>query len=66
MVLGVKLAGLVAVVLRVAVVGVGDMRVVRGLLVVSFLVRLRGLAMVLGCVFVVLRRLVMMLQLLFV
>jgi hypothetical protein len=62
----VELSGLVAVVLRVQVVGVGDMRVVRRLFMVPGPVRRGGLTVVLGCVLVVGRRLVVMLDLLFV
>jgi hypothetical protein len=65
-VLGVKLAGLVAMVLGMEVVRVSDVGVVGRLLVVAGVVRLGGLAVVLGGVLVVLRGLVVMLQLLLV
>lgn len=61
-----QLPGFVAVMLRMQVVGVGDMRVVRRRLVASFGVSLRRLAVVLGRVFMVLRRLLVVLDLLFV
>jgi hypothetical protein len=66
MVLGVQLAGLVAMVLGMEMVGVRDVSVVGRLLVVAGVVRLGGLAVVLRCVLVVLGRLVVMLQLLLV
>ena len=66
MLLGVQFSRLVAVVFRVEVVGVRDVRVVRRLFVMTFLMRLRGFAMVFGGQFVVFRRLLMMLQFFFV
>jgi hypothetical protein len=65
-VLGVKFSRFVAVMLGVEVVGMRDMRVVGGLLVVAVLVRLGGFAMMFCGVLVVLRGLVVMIQLLFV
>jgi hypothetical protein len=50
---GVQLARLIAVVFGVEVVGMGELGVMGGLLVVSILVRQRGFAVMLGGAFVV-------------
>jgi hypothetical protein len=60
----VQFSRLVAVMLRVEMMGMGDVGVMRRLFMVAIRVRLRGFAMVLRRVFVMFGRLVMMLGLL--
>jgi hypothetical protein len=60
----VQFSRLVAVVLRMEVMGMGDVGVMGRLFMVTVLMRLRGFTVMLGRVFVVFSRLVMMLCLL--